>query len=106
MGRKLRPHEVALKSDYVDYAENMAAHAEVATNGVLWNRKGAAKRDAGRITAWELFTGSWSVVGAYASDELIEWFVWNGRMTFTEYRAQVREYNREAYANYLESVAA
>lgn len=105
MARKPRPHERALRADYLDYAENMAACAERDTNGVLWSRRGAAKRDAGLVRDWDLFRAEWAHVEPYMSEELREWFADNGRMTFTEYRSQIRAYQREAYADYKNSLA-
>ena len=104
MARKPRTSETQLRADYLDYAENMAANAETGTNGVLWSRRGTVRLDSGQIVAWELFSRPWAHVACYASEELRAWFEDHGRMSFTDYRDQVRGYNREAYADYLESL--
>lgn len=104
MSRKPRPHEVALKSDWLDYAQGLLNRAERETNGVLWSRRGAAKRDAGLIRDWDLVAAEWAHVEPYMSEELLSFFAEAGRMTFTQYRAQIRADRAEAYAEWRESL--
>lgn len=105
MARKPSAAEKALRADYLDYVEAMEARAERDTNGVLWNRRGRAKRDAGLMRQWDLFTRSWAHMEPYASEELLTWYAIHGRMTFTEYRTQIRTDIREAREAYFDSLA-
>lgn len=61
--------------------------AEEATNGVLLNRKGKERN----IDPLRLFTSNHAFAYCYASDELLEWWAKNPRITFPEYERQMYE---------------
>ena len=66
-------------------AEYLLVHEEL--NGRLLNRRGEAKG----IDPWSLFRSNWTYVKAYGSEELIEWFTLNPRLTFAQYERQMLE---------------
>jgi hypothetical protein len=65
---------------YVEVTYNMALED---TNGVLINRLGREKG----IDGYSLFTGPLSRARKYASEELLEFWNQNGRMTMAEFEA-------------------
>jgi hypothetical protein len=102
MARKPRASEVETKMAFLDYLESLETRATDDICGVWYNRLGASKHAAGELSQWDMFSRPWCHVARYASEELVEWFARNGRMTFTEWRESEREYMREefdAYAN-------
>lgn len=105
MARKPSAAESQLKRDYFDYLEAMESRALEATNGVWYNRLGAAKHADGQLSQWDLFRCPMAHVERYMSEELLEFLSTESRLSFTEYREQIREFNREQYLDYLESVA-
>ena len=101
MPRKPRTDELALTMDYLDYLESLEARATDAISGVWYNRLGASKHAAGELSQWDMFRRPWRHVARYASEELTLWFQIHGRLTFTEYREQLRQSRREEYLDYL-----
>ena len=73
-----------IRAEFEDYREQAYEKAAEACRDHLLNRRGRA---AG-IAPFSLFMGPWSRVQAYASEELLEWFAVNGRMTFEEFERQ------------------
>lgn len=102
MARKPTLAEVQMKMDFFDYLESLETRATEDIAGVWYNRLGAAKHAAGTLSQWDMFSRPWAHVARYASEELTLWFAMNGRMTFTEYREQIRQNNREEYQNWLD----
>lgn len=76
------------RAEFEDYRFAEYMRAEEACRGALLNRRG---RDAG-IDALDLFMGNGARATAYASDELREWWVVNGRPTFQSF-AESRAWN-------------
>lgn len=103
MARKPTAAERQLTADYLDYLESLEARATDAICGVWYNKRGAARHAAGLLSQWDMFRRPWAQVACYASEELTGFFQSYGRVSFTEYREQVREANREAYAAYLDA---
>lgn len=103
MARKPRASEVATKMAFLDYLESLETRATDEICGVWFNRLGAAKSAAGELSQWDMFRRPWSHVERYASEELLEWFTRNRRMTFTEWREAEREYLREQFDTYAQS---
>lgn len=101
MARAPRANEVALRMEYLEYAESLEARATDDICGVWYNRLGAAKHAAGKLSQWDMFVRPWHHVARYASEELVQWFADHGRLSFTDYREQTRETMRDAYADYL-----
>ena len=101
MSRKPTAAEAQLTRDYFDYLESLESRATEDISGVWFNRLGAAKRADGQLSQWDMFRRPWGHVARYASEELTEWFTLNGRLTFTEYREQMRQARREEYLDYL-----
>lgn len=66
---------------YVEVLYNMALED---TNGVLVNSLGRARG----IDGYSLFTGTWTRAKKFASEELLEFWEQNGRMTMTEFENQ------------------
>lgn len=91
MTRKPSHSEKMIRSDYSDYTDSLESRAETDCNGFLYSRKGKDAYANGKITQYDLFTRPWHYMKAYASEELIEFFRFHGRITFTDYRAQMRE---------------
>lgn len=91
MARKPRANEIALQMEYLDYLESLESRATEDICGVWYNAAGAARRAAGLLDQWDMFRRPWHHVARYASEELTEWFRMNGRMTFTDYRSQMRQ---------------
>lgn len=102
MARLPRASEVLLKMEFFDYLESLETRATEDISGVWYSRLGAAKHAAGELSQWDMFRRPWAHVARYASEELILWFAHNGRLSFTEYREQIRQNNREEYQNYLD----
>jgi hypothetical protein len=73
------------RQSYRDRVEDAWLAAEEACRGHLVNRVGRAAGVDGR----SLFTGPLPRAVKYASDELIEWWETNGRVTFDEWREQL-----------------
>lgn len=69
------------RAEFQDFLENHLRAADDELSGYLLNQRGT---DAG-IEAMTLFYGPAVRVKAYASEELVNWFQENGRMTFQEY---------------------
>ena len=105
MARKATAAESQLKRDYFDYLEAMESRALEATNGVWYNALGAARHAAGTLSQWDMFRRPMAHVERYMSEELLEFLSHESRLSFTEYREQTREFSREQYLDYLESVA-
>lgn len=59
--------------------------AETDTNGYLLNKAG----QAAQIDPYTLFHGPAKRAAKYASDELLDWWQQNGRITWIEYKAQM-----------------
>lgn len=77
----------AARADFEHVIEAAYDRAERDTAGNLLNARG---RHRG-IDPRSLFYGPAVRVRAYASDELVEWFARNGRITFAEYERHHRE---------------
>jgi hypothetical protein len=73
-----------MKDEWDRYIEVMYNMALEDTGGVLVNRLG---RDRG-IDGYSLFTGTWTRAKKFASEELLEFWNQNGRMTMTEFETQ------------------
>lgn len=58
----------AMRRDFQDVLEAEYARAVDETAGNMVNARGRAKG----VTSMDVFTGSWNIVAAYASDELKE----------------------------------
>lgn len=105
MARKPTASEQALTLEFFDYLESLMTRAENDICGVWYNRLGAAKHADGQLSQWDMFRRPWGHVARYASEELSTFFQYHGRLTFTEYREQIRQSRREEYLDYLEYVA-
>ena len=103
MARKPRASEEVTKMAFLDYLESLETRATDEICGVWYNRLGASKHLAGELSQWDMFSRPWHLVARYASEELAEWFIRNGRMTFTEFREAEREYMREQFDMYAQS---
>lgn len=103
MARKPRASEVALQHEYFDYLESVITRAEFELCGVWYNRLGAQKHADGLLGQWDMFRRPWHHVERYASEELVTYRMLRGWITFTEYREQRRQENRDSYAAYLDS---
>ncbi|MFI7608904.1 hypothetical protein ACIBTV_27840 [Micromonospora sp. NPDC049366] len=75
--------EKQLKEAYAEYVERQYRDAEAATSGYLLKRGSEGKMDARR-----LFSGSWSVAKAHASEELMRWWGEHPRLTYAAFKAQ------------------
>lgn len=91
MARKPTAAEQQLTFDYLDYLEALESRATEDICGVWYNARGAARHAEGYLSQWDMFRRPWHHVARYASEELTEWFRMNGRMTFTDYRSQMRQ---------------
>lgn len=91
MPRKLTERERFVKSEFLDYQENLLALAEEATNGVLYSQVGKEAYNSGRVTEWELIARPFHHIKRFASEELLTFFSQAGRLTFTEFRRQYSE---------------
>jgi hypothetical protein len=77
-----RYHEV--REAYELYRENQYARALNDLGGVLLNRDGLARG----VDTYSLFIGSQARAERWASEELIEWWRRNGRMTYRDFELQ------------------
>lgn len=77
----------ALRQEFSELREVMFDAAEEATKGVMLNRKGRRAK----IDTYRLFTSNRAFAYCYASEELVEWWESNPRMTMTQYEQQVFE---------------
>jgi hypothetical protein len=77
-----RYHEV--REAYELYRENQYARALEDLGGVLLNRAGLARG----VDTYSLFIGSRARAEKWASEELIEWWGRNGRMTYRDFERQ------------------
>lgn len=103
MAREPRASEVGTKMAFFDYLESLEARATDDICGVWYNALGASKHAAGELCQWDMFRRPWHHVARYASEELVEWFARNGRMTFTAFREAEREYMREQFDMYADA---
>ena len=74
-----------LRAEHRENVENQYRRAEEATNGALLNRRGQERG----IDPYSLFTHNSTYFRAYASEELVEWFSRNPRLTFSDYERQM-----------------
>ena len=74
----------AMKTEYDAALVAAMRQAEHDTNGVLVSHEGRA---AG-VTAESLFTGNADRAIKYASEELIDWWLTNGRLNLTDFETQ------------------
>ena len=72
------------RADYGIYLEGVYSQAHEVTNGVLLNARGKRKG----VDAFSLFSGSDIRAYAYASEELVEWWLNHPRITFAMYERQ------------------
>ncbi|WP_449061739.1 helicase-related protein [Planomonospora algeriensis] len=93
-GLTSREREQKLRQQFHEWKEARFWEAETATNGFMLNARGRA---AG-IDPMSLFSGQWSRVSAYASDELMNWFERNGWKNLTEWRAEALANERDVRA--------
>lgn len=91
MARKATAAEQQLTFAYLDYLESLMTRAEDEICGVWYNATGRAKHADGLLDQWDMFRRPWHHVARYASEELTEFFRMNGRLTFTDYRSQMRQ---------------
>lgn len=86
--------EQACREEYDTYVYTQWLAAEDECRGHLLNRAGQAKG----IDPVTLFSGPNHVAGAYASDELKQWWGRHGRLTYAEWKYQYlgRDSDREA----------
>lgn len=77
--------EQAVRRDYDEWVHVQWLAAEAGTSGNMLN---AAGRAAG-VDVVELFSGPVARARKYASEELLRWWAANGRLNFTEFKAQV-----------------
>lgn len=103
MARKARASEVATRNAFLDYLESLETRATDEICGVWYNALGASKHAAGELSQWDMFARPWHHVARYASEELLEWFTRNRRMTFTEWRDSEREYMRDQFDMYADA---
>jgi hypothetical protein len=81
-----------MKQDFINHVDYQYLDAIDATAGVLVNKVG---REAG-IDGYHLFTGPRSRAEKYASEELLEFWDSNPRLTMSEYENQWTQ-GREFY---------
>ncbi|ADD43873.1 hypothetical protein [Stackebrandtia nassauensis] len=86
----------AVRRMYDEYVQVSYVAAEDATAGHMLSKAGRAAD----VNPLSLFSGTTARARKYASEDLLRWWSEHGRMTFTEYRAQVlgRETDRAAAA--------
>lgn len=77
--------DVLARQAYRDYLMDAHNRAVDDTNGFMLNRAG----HAAAVSPFELFSGPLQRARKYASDELLEWWEVNGRVTFEEFKAQL-----------------
>jgi len=75
----------AVRRAYDEWVHVQQLQAEAACRGNMLNRAGVS---AG-VDPVELFSGPIARARKYASEELLRWWADNGRMNFTEFKAQV-----------------
>jgi len=81
---KARAQWAEMKEEWDRYVEVLYNMALEDCGGVLVNRLGQAKG----IDGYSLFTGPWLRAKKYASEELLEFWNQNGRMTMTQFEEQ------------------
>lgn len=81
----------AVNTEWMSWAHAQFLAAEAACRGYLLNKAGQA---AG-LDPWTLWTGPASRATRYASEELLEFWAANPRLTVSEYRDELRRSNRE-----------
>lgn len=81
----------AVNTEWMSWAHAQFIAAEGACRGYLLNKAGQAEG----MDPWLLWTGPISRVTRYASEELLEFWESNRRLTVSEYRAELRRANRE-----------
>jgi ADP-ribosyltransferase exoenzyme/Phage Mu protein F like protein len=77
------------EEEYQQYIGSQINRALDDLNGVFFNNKMLATARAKGITEESLFTGPYHVAQKYASDELKEWWLANGRETLGSFRYRV-----------------
>ncbi|MFF8789215.1 hypothetical protein [Streptomyces sp. NPDC015125] len=94
--RVRRTREDIIRAEFADFDEARYQQALDATNGYFYNREHKYGDD--RPTERELFSGGeLSKFGRwkkYASEELIDWYNANGRITYNQFRQQHRDNDR------------
>lgn len=73
-----------LRAEFEDDLERRYQQAEHDTNGVLLNARGRRQG----VDARTLFYGQAARVTAFASEELRDWFIENGRVTFAQFERE------------------
>lgn len=73
-----------IRDEYWDYVSSRYAAANIDTNCNFLNRLGKKNK----VNAWTLFSGPFSRVEKYASDELYAWFEEHGRLTYEDFEKQ------------------
>ncbi len=83
--RVARNLEGETRAEYENYLTSMFERAQEYCNGVL------VLRDANcKYSTWELFRARKTIVAKYGSEELLEFFSFNRRLTYADFRVQYR----------------
>jgi hypothetical protein len=83
---------------YQEYLNTQMAKALDDLNGVFFNRANHAEARARGFTEETLFTAPWQVANKYASDELKDWWLTNGRESLKSYRYKITQNQSDKWA--------
>jgi hypothetical protein len=81
----------AVQAQWMEWAQAQFVAAETACRGYLLNKAG---RSAG-VDPWSLWSGPVSHARRYASEELMEFWATNPRLTVSQFREELRRERRE-----------
>jgi hypothetical protein len=80
-----------IREEYSQYIGAQINRALDDLNGVFFNNKMLSTARAKGITEEQLFTGSYNIAQKYASEELKEWWLQNGRETLGSFRYRIAQ---------------
>lgn len=83
---------------YQEYLNTQMAKALDDLNGVFFNRANHAEARQRGFTEETLFTAPWQVANKYASDELKDWWLQNGRESLKSYRYKITQNQSDKWA--------